>query len=99
MFKKLINFSVKLVQKFLPDPFVFAILLTLIAGVSSYFITGQSVIQIVRDWGNGLWGLLGFAMQMSLILICGSTYICFITLIAIISFNHILFYGLIVPIR
>ena len=31
MFQKLIRFCVKLVQKYLPEPFIFAVVLTLLA--------------------------------------------------------------------
>lgn len=72
MFRKLINLSVKMVQRYLPDPFVFAILLTFVAFACSVFIIGESPLQVVVNWGNGVWGLLGFAMQMALVLVCGS---------------------------
>lgn len=72
MFKKLISFSVKLVQKYLPEPFVFAIILTLVAFICSVFVTNQSPLETLNNWGNGVWALLGFAMQMSLVLVCGS---------------------------
>lgn len=72
MFRKLINISVKMVQRYLPDPFVFAILLTFVAFACAVFVVGESPMQVVTNWGNGVWGLLGFAMQMALVLVCGS---------------------------
>jgi short-chain fatty acids transporter len=59
------------VQKWLPDPFLFAILLTFIAFVMGMVFAGQSPEQMVRHWYRGFWGLLTFAMQMALILITG----------------------------
>jgi short-chain fatty acids transporter len=59
------------VQKWLPDPFLFAILLTFIALAMGMLFAGQSAEQMVRHWYRGFWGLLTFAMQMTLILITG----------------------------
>ena len=72
MFQKIINFSVKIVREYLPDPFVFAILLTLLAGICAIPVANQTPMEVVENWGNGVWSLLGFAMQMSLVLVCGS---------------------------
>lgn len=72
MFKKMIQLSVRMVQKYLPDPFIFAILLTFTAFICAVPITRQSPLQVLMNWGNGVWSLLGFAMQMSLVLVCGS---------------------------
>jgi short-chain fatty acids transporter len=69
--KALSNFFTTLVQRFLPDPFVFALLLTLILFVSGIIFTHHSILQMVQFWGNGFWNLLAFAMQMSLILVTG----------------------------
>lgn len=59
------------VQKWLPDPFLFAILLTFIAFIMGMVIAGQSAEQMVRHWYSGFWNLLAFAMQMTLILVTG----------------------------
>lgn len=72
MFKRIINFSVKIVREYLPDPFVFAILLTILAALCAMPIAHQSPMEVIENWGNGVWSLLGFAMQMSLVLVCGS---------------------------
>lgn len=73
MFKRLINFSVRLVQKYLPEPFIFAIILSLIAFVVAIPICKQSPLEVVEHWGDGVWSLLAFAMQMALVLVCGAT--------------------------
>ena len=72
MFQKLIDLSVKLIRKYLPDPFVFAILLTIVAAVAAMISTGQSPLEVVENWGGGVWSLLAFSMQMALVLVCGS---------------------------
>lgn len=70
--KKAINLSVKLVQNYLPEPFIFAALLTFVAFVVAIPACGQSPLEVLTHWGDGFWGLLGFAMQMALVLVCGS---------------------------
>ena len=74
LFKKLTNASVALVQKYLPDAFIFAIILTIITFVLSLATTGQSVAALVAHWGNGIWSLLSFTMQMALVLVLGTAF-------------------------
>lgn len=71
MLQAITNASVKLVNRYLPSPFVFSIVLTFIAFVAGLILTGQSPIQMATHWGKGLWSLHGFAMQMALILVTG----------------------------
>lgn len=72
MFKKFTNGCVKLVQKFLPDAFVFCIILTIIVFIAAIPVTGMNPIEVANAWGSGVWGLLLFSMQMALVLVLGS---------------------------
>ena len=72
MFQKIIRGCVKVVQKYLPEPFIFAIILTLLAMVIAMPVCHQTPLEVVEHWGNGVWSLLAFAMQMALVLVCGS---------------------------
>ena len=72
MFQKLINGSVKLVQRWMPEPFIFAIILTFVAALLAMPICRQTPVEVVVNWGGGVWGLLTFAMQMALVLVTGS---------------------------
>lgn len=60
-----------LASKCLPDSFVLVVILSLIVFLLTYFITHQDAISIINHWGNGAWSLLGFSMQMALILVLG----------------------------
>jgi short-chain fatty acids transporter len=71
MIKALTRASNKLMQRFLPDPFIFVILLTGIVFLFGLIITGQSPVKMVSFWGDGFWKLLEFSMQMVLILVTG----------------------------
>ena len=73
MFDRIIKACVKVVQKYLPDPFIFAVILTLVAFAIAIPVCHQTPVEVIEHWGNGVWSLLAFAMQMALILVCGST--------------------------
>ncbi|MGC2873209.1 short-chain fatty acid transporter [Ihubacter sp. mB4P-1] len=74
MFKKLSNGCVSLVNRFLPDPFIFCIILTVIVFIAAIPATGADVITMVGAWGDGVWGLLAFSMQMALVLVLGNAF-------------------------
>ncbi len=71
MMQRLTNGSVKLVERFLPDPYVLVLLLSLVVFVAAMVFEGQSPLQMVQYWGDGFWNLLTFAMQMVLVLVTG----------------------------
>jgi len=57
-----------------PDPFVLAVLLTLVAGLLAATLgdfDGSAVFGVLDAWRGGLWNLLTFGMQMCLILVTG----------------------------
>ena len=68
----MIKFCVRLVQRWLPEPFIFAILLTFVAALIAMPVCHQTPFEVVEHWGGGVWNLLAFAMQMALVLVCGS---------------------------
>lgn len=72
MFKKFTNGCVKLVQRFLPDAFVFCIILTIVVFIAAMPVAGMNPIEVANAWGSGVWGLLAFSMQMVLVLVLGS---------------------------
>ena len=84
MFKKFTNGCVHLVNRFLPDPFIFCIVLTVIVFIAAIPATGASPMQVVGGWGAGIpmqvvggwgagiWSLLSFTSQMILVLVLGT---------------------------
>lgn len=72
MFKKFTNGCVKLVQRFLPDAFVFCIILTIVVFIAAMPVAGMNPIEVANAWGSGVWNLLAFSMQMALVLVLGS---------------------------
>jgi short-chain fatty acids transporter len=61
----------KMVERYLPDPLVFAMILTLIVFVLGFALTPKSPLDLVQLWGNGFWNLLAFSMQMALVVVTG----------------------------
>ena len=57
--------------KYMPDAFVFAIVLTLVSVLAAYFLVDASIITIISSWYDGFFDLLSFAMQIILVLITG----------------------------
>ncbi|MBQ6662716.1 MAG: short-chain fatty acid transporter [Firmicutes bacterium] len=70
--QKLTNGCIKLVQKYLPDAFLFAILLTGIVFILGILLNHETPMSMILHWGDGFWGLLGFSMQMALVVILGN---------------------------
>ena len=73
MFKKFTNGCVSVMNKYLPDPFLFAIILTFIVFAAGIGMTGQGPLDMMLHWANGFWGLLSFSMQMAMVLVLGNT--------------------------
>ncbi|MGV3465613.1 MAG: short-chain fatty acid transporter [Heyndrickxia sp.] len=65
------NFFTKLMRKYLPEPFVFSIALTILAMILAMVVQGRSFMETTTDWGNGFWNLLAFTTQMVVILAMG----------------------------
>lgn len=57
--------------RFMPDPFIFAILLSFVILGVTLVATPHSFPELVGFWGDGFWGFLPFSMQMCLILVTG----------------------------
>ncbi|MEE2024275.1 short-chain fatty acid transporter [Alkalimonas mucilaginosa] len=62
---------VRLTERYLPDPFVLVLLLTLLVFAAAMLFQQQAPLTVLRYWGDGFWGLLNFAMQMMLVLVTG----------------------------
>lgn len=62
---------VKLVERYLPDPYVFVLILSIVVFAAALLFEQQSALQVLQYWGDGFWGLLSFSMQMLLVLVTG----------------------------
>lgn len=71
MISALSRFFTKMVDRYLPDPLVFAMILTLLVFVFGFTLTPSTPMDLVALWGDGFWGLLAFSMQMALVVVTG----------------------------
>lgn len=60
-----------LVERYLPDAFIFAILLTFLTMILAVVFTGRGPGEVAAHWGEGFWFVLQFSMQASLALLTG----------------------------
>ena len=67
------GFFVGLAERYLPDAYLFAVVLTLIAGLLTAIFVTADIFVLVDAWYNGMWNILTFALQMALILLTGYT--------------------------
>lgn len=70
-FKKFTAGCVYIMQRYLPDPFIFCALLTFLVFGGALLLTKISFMQLTKAWVDGFWSLLGFSMQMALVLVTG----------------------------
>lgn len=61
----------RVVQRFLPDAFVIAVLLTLFVFIVGFFTNPTEPISLFKSFGDGFWVYLAFTMQMVLLLMTG----------------------------
>ncbi len=71
MIGKLGEKSTVLFRKYMPDAFVFAILLTLLVSLCALVWTAASPLEVITSWYDGFFDLLAFGMQIVLIIITG----------------------------
>ncbi|MDO1509396.1 MULTISPECIES: TIGR00366 family protein [unclassified Neisseria] len=72
MISKVSRVMTTLVSKYLPDPLIFAVLLSFVTFLCAWGLTDSTPVDLVNMWGDGFWNLLGFGMQMALIVVTGN---------------------------
>jgi len=71
LLQRLSGWSVRLMERWLPDPFVLCLILTLVVFFAGIVFAKESPRSMVEHWGGGFWDLLTFAMQMVLLMVTG----------------------------
>jgi len=71
MLRRISDFFVALVHRYMVDPLIFAILLTFAAFLLALLVGNACLHNLFAFWGMGVFNLLSFAMQMVLILVTG----------------------------
>jgi short-chain fatty acids transporter len=71
LIQRISAFFTQVVHRVLPDPLIFAILLTGVTFALALGLTPKPPADLVMLWGSGFWNLLAFSMQMAMILVTG----------------------------
>ncbi|WP_413495664.1 TIGR00366 family protein [Morganella psychrotolerans] len=71
MIRSISRVMTRVVSRYLPDPLIFAMLLTMLTFIIALSLTPSTPMDLVNMWGNGFWNLLAFGMQMALIIVTG----------------------------
>lgn len=69
--KVITDFTVRLVQRYLPDALILAVGLTMVTMAAGMLLAGQTPLEMADHWGKGFSSLFTFAMQMALVLLTG----------------------------
>lgn len=69
--KTLTRWSNTIMERFLPDPYIFVAILTLVVFALGIVFTDSNPLDMVVHWGDGFWELLSFTMQMVIVLLAG----------------------------
>jgi len=71
MIRKLAQFFTYIMRHYLPDAYLFAILLTFLSAILALLFTDADFMKVITTWGKGVYGIVAFAMQMILVLVTG----------------------------
>lgn len=72
MVRSLSNFFTGIMQRWLPDAFIIAIVLTFVVLIGGVLGQGHTPAKMIEFWGDGVWNLLVFSMQVTITLVTGS---------------------------
>lgn len=72
--KTFAKFCSKVVEKYLPDAFLFAIILTVLTFAMALVFTDAGPVKTLFAWGDGIWNLLAFTAQMATIMVFGYAF-------------------------
>ncbi|WP_096187672.1 short-chain fatty acid transporter [Evansella halocellulosilytica] len=71
MLSRIANRFSQIVERYLPDAFVIAIVMTLLVFLAGWLMNISEPVQLIQSWGEGFWTYLAFTMQMVLLLMTG----------------------------
>lgn len=71
MINRLLMFFVNLMQKYLPDPFSIAWIISLVVVALAIGVTHKTPLEVATYWGQGFFDILAFSMQMTLVIVTG----------------------------
>jgi short-chain fatty acids transporter len=71
MLRQLTGLCVRYAERYVPNPYLYAVILTFITVAGALLWTTSDLVLIIDSWYEGIWSILAFALQMALILATG----------------------------
>ena len=71
--RQLTRLCVRYAERYIPNPFLYALILTFITVVAALLWSASDAGQVIEAWYKGIWDILAFALQMALVLVTGVT--------------------------
>ncbi len=69
MLNRAVIYLAERLKRWIPDAFVFALILTILIAALSWILTDSTFIEVLEAWYRGFWMLLSFSMQVLLMLV------------------------------
>jgi short-chain fatty acids transporter len=73
MLRQLTRVCVRYAERYIPNPYLYAVILTFITVVAALIWTPSDPGKVIESWYKGIWEILAFALQMALVLVTGVT--------------------------
>src|SRR5579863_1762425 len=73
MLRQVTRLCVRYAERYIPNPYLYAVVLTFITVAAAFIWTDSSPGKIIDTWYKGIWEILAFALQMALVLVTGVT--------------------------
>jgi short-chain fatty acids transporter len=73
MLRQLTRVCVRYAERYIPNPYLYAVILTFITVVAALIWTPSNAGKVIDSWYKGIWEILAFALQMALVLVTGVT--------------------------
>jgi short-chain fatty acids transporter len=73
MLRQLTRWCVRYAERYIPNPYLYAVVLTFITVAAALIWTASGPGQVIDAWYKGIWDILAFALQMALVLVTGVT--------------------------
>ena len=73
MLRQLTRLCVRYAERYIPTPYLYAVILTFITVAAALIWTPRGLLKVIDSWYDGIWNILAFAFQMALILVTGVT--------------------------
>ncbi len=71
MLRRITGVCVRYAERYIPDPYLYAAILTFVTAGAALIWTNSDPAKIVVSWYDGFWDILSFALQMALVLVTG----------------------------